>query len=275
MGPEDLAILLNIPRLGIYLSRLEKELNMIIESSGSALSRPAVELLTSGGKRLRPLIAIASALMPGGALDERTMAAAKAVELVHLASLAHDDLIDGATRRRGRASLHRQEGIFISLLTGDYLLALAGAQAAQHSRELAGQVSKTITAMADGQAQQFGEDYVADSNNRVYLGVVQKKTGSLFATACWSGGLSAGVKATQLRALAQYGMAFGTAFQIVDDLVDEEFPTGLRAKATAQAKKYNVQAERALRTFDNSPIRDGLSRLPSYYLDWALPAKVL
>lgn len=275
MSPDDLASLLNIPRLPFYLGRLENELIRIVKSNGAALGKPAGRLASSGGKRLRPILVMSSALIVKGRLDDQTMSAARVVELVHLASLVHDDQIDETSRRRGRAAVHRQDGKPTALLLGDYLLALACTQAAQSGRELAEQVAKTVVAMADGQAGQFSKDYKADPSNKLYLDVITKKTGTLFATACWSGGLNAGAAPTQLKALYEYGLAFGMAFQIIDDLIDKEIPEGLGAKAATKAKEYNAQALNALGAFSDNSIKDGLGRLPGYYLNWALPAKVL
>src|SRR5579862_4575689 len=183
MSPKDLAMLLSIPRLPFYLGRIEKELNLLVKSTSSALGGPASRLVSSGGKRLRPTLLLGSVLMAAGRLDGQALAAAKAVELVHLASLVHDDMIDKAPSRRGQAAIHWQKGERISLLTGDYLLALAGVQAAEHSRELAGQISKTTATMADGQARQFEASYETNPGSKFYLEVIQKKTAALFATA--------------------------------------------------------------------------------------------
>ncbi|MGH7157215.1 MAG: polyprenyl synthetase family protein [Candidatus Saccharimonadales bacterium] len=275
MSPDDLAKLLAVPQLPACLSRLTKELISDIKAQSPILAKPAGRLIELGGKRLRSTLVFGSALVAGGKVDELVFRAAKAVELVHLASLIHNDLIDGAKRRRGSLAVQQQEGKAIALLTGDYLLALAAGQAAEHSQALAKLVSETIADMAAGQARQLDKDYQADPEDKAYLEVIQNKTAKLFETACLAGGLSVNANAADLKSLGQYGRAFGLSFQIIDDLLDKDIPKTAAPKAISRARQYSAQARRALLGFDQSPTGDGLGQLPDYYLGWALPAKML
>ena len=203
------AEILAAPRLRQYLDELEERLADAVERDGGVVADVGAEALAAGGKRLRPLLVFLTT--PPDA--EPPVAAGVAVELVHMASLVHDDLIDGAEFRRGRASAWRRYGPGAALAAGDYLFARAFAELAATGDE--GGVAVLADAclcLARGEALQRGQSRDADTTVGQYLDRCALKTGKLFEAACLLGGGG--------RRLARFGLALGVAFQIADDILD-------------------------------------------------------
>ena len=194
-----------------YLTAVEKRLDELFAGDLGAVDLAAQHALRSGGKRLRPMLSFLSS--PPG--ESPPPAAGVAVELVHLASLMHDDLLDGATVRRGAPSTWNEFGKDVALASGDRVFALA-------FRELAGEgrlrdlttLSETALALARGEALQRELRFDPDTSVESQLKLCSLKTGSLFSAACRLGAGDNG------SALGKYGLALGIAFQIVDDVLD-------------------------------------------------------
>jgi geranylgeranyl pyrophosphate synthase len=168
------------------------------------------------------------------------MHAAVAVELVHLASLVHDDIIDGATERRGMPALHLALGRDRALVVGD-LLIVAAFEELGRVRGAAAAVamfSEGARLCCLGQLTELGGELVSESD---YLDVVAKKSGALFAVATSLGGLIAGASDNEVAALASFGTALGSAYQIRDDLHDGALLTPTRA-TYARAQSSVVEA---------------------------------
>lgn len=179
---------------------------------------PALMPPTTDGKMLRPALC----LLASGALGVPDVASyvplATAVEVLHLAALAHDDVVDGATLRRGRLSLNALWDDRVAVLGGDYLVSRAlAAMGAYDSGVVVAAAVDVIRAMTEAELRVFGRQ-----NGRFrqadYLRVAEDKTGSLFALACTAPAIL--TRSGHLGALRAYGMAFGTAFQLIDDLLD-------------------------------------------------------
>ena len=201
-----LAELRDAPGLEAYLIELEDRLEHAVGAYRGIISEVGSEALAAGGKRLRPLLVYLST--PPG--REAPVVAGVAVELVHLATLMHDDLIDGARLRRGRASAWSAHGPDAARTAGDYLFARAFAElsATGDSHAVAILANATLC-LARGEAMQRRQRFNPDTPVDSYLERCTLKTGKLFEAACrLAGGPGA------------FGLALGVAFQITDDILD-------------------------------------------------------
>jgi heptaprenyl diphosphate synthase/octaprenyl-diphosphate synthase len=177
-------------------------------------------VVKGGGKRLRPVLAIATAACCGTDLTSDVIAGAVAVELVHVGSLVHDDIIDKAAERRGVATVNAREGDAAAILVGDFLLAQAGERAASISREVASALAMTIASLCDGQSRETMDLYDPHRTVDRFLASIGGKTAALLLSSCRIGSLAARHTDVQVAALSDFGHAFGMAFQIVDDVLD-------------------------------------------------------
>jgi geranylgeranyl pyrophosphate synthase len=193
------------PGLVTYLEELEEHLERAVGSCRGVVADVGAEALSAGGKRLRPLLVFLSS--PS---EPPSVAAGVAVELVHMATLMHDDLIDGARIRRGRASAWSAYGPEAARAAGDYLFARAFAELAATGDERAvGILADATLCLARGEAMQRRQRHDPDTPVESYLERCALKTGKLFEAACRLGGGS-----------GPFGLALGIAFQITDDILD-------------------------------------------------------
>ena len=205
----SLATIRETPGLDAYLEDLEGRLTAAVETHSGLVAEVGGEALTAGGKRLRPLLVFLAA--PAG---EAPLAAGAAVELVHMATLVHDDLIDRAHYRRGKVAAWASHGPDAARATGDYLFARAFAELAATGGQAAVRCLAGATlALARGEALQRAQTHDPETSVESYLERCALKTGKLFEAACLLG--SAGD-----RDLGAFGLALGIAFQIADDILD-------------------------------------------------------
>ena len=203
------AALRDAPGLELYLDELEERLELAVARHPGVAAAVGAEALAAGGKRLRPLLVYLAC--PRGA--EPPLAAGVAVELVHMATLVHDDLIDGAELRRGRASAWSAFGPDAARAGGDYLFARAFAElAATGDAHAVSILADTALSLARGEALQRSQRHDPDTTVDAYLQRCALKTGKLFEAACLLGGRD--------DALGRFGLALGIAFQVVDDILD-------------------------------------------------------
>lgn len=182
--------------------------------------RAAGRLFTAGGKRLRPAMTIASALC-GRYKRRDILPAAAAMELLHTASLVHDDIIDHADMRRGQNTVSHEHGNAVAVYMGDYLLAESMLALADSplEREASRRLALGVKAMCSGEIEQFFSRRSLPTTTQ-YLKRVMRKTALLFAASCTVGAMSAACPVKTASALARFGFNFGVAFQIRDDLLD-------------------------------------------------------
>jgi octaprenyl-diphosphate synthase len=192
--------------LAEYLDALEERLARTVASHPGLVAAVGNEALAAGGKRLRPLLVFLST--PAG--REPSLAAGVAVELVHMATLVHDDLIDRAHFRRGKAAAWSVYGPHAARATGDYLFARAFAELSDAGDAPSVQILADATlALARGEALQRTQTHDPSTSVEAYLERCALKTGALFEASCRLGGGS-----------GEYGVALGVAFQIADDVLD-------------------------------------------------------
>jgi geranylgeranyl pyrophosphate synthase len=202
-----LAAIQETPGLHAYLEELEERLEETVRTHPGVVSAVSRDALNAGGKRLRPLL-VFFATPPE---EAPSVAAGAAVELVHMATLVHDDLIDGAEFRRGRASAWSAYGPEAARATGDYLFARAFAElAATGDAAAVSLLAEAALALARGEAMQRRQAHDPETSVEAYLDRCALKTGKLFEAACMLGN----------RELGAFGLALGIAFQITDDILD-------------------------------------------------------
>jgi geranylgeranyl pyrophosphate synthase len=203
------------PGLDPYLEAVEERLAETVASHPGVVADVGADALAAGGKRLRPLLTFLSS--PEGSSPPVT--AGVAVELVHMATLVHDDLIDGARLRRGRAAAWTEHGVDAARAAGDYLFARAFAElGAEGDPDAVAVLAAASLALARGEALQRRQRHDPETTVESYLERCALKTGKLFEAACVLGGGS-----------GEYGRLLGIAFQIADDILDctgDTFETG-------------------------------------------------
>ncbi|HVS78896.1 MAG TPA: polyprenyl synthetase family protein [Candidatus Saccharimonadales bacterium] len=265
MTPRDLAKILSLPPLPEYLRQVEAELQKtVIERQ--EFSRPLRSAI-SGGKRLRPILTIASTASAGQKIANDVIKAAAAVELLHTASLIHDDIIDGSDSRRGRATVVRREGLGTAVLAGDFLLAKAIEQTTLINSAAGAVMAQAVADMCQGQAMELSPT----SAEADYMKIIHLKAGTLTGAACQLGGLFNNAKTADT--LKRYGEKFGAAFQIIDDIIDDDLPSGRQKASALTARQLCQAAAGELEALQPNPAVNGLAALPEYYLDWALPGQ--
>ena len=202
-----------------HLTEVAREIRHWVGDPGPLLA-PAVERLVpagSSGKQLRPVLALVCA---GRRLPPAAVRSGAMVELLHVATLFHDDVIDGALERRGRPTANAELGVPAAIMAGDYLLARASALAADLGRDVAWQAAEAVTSVCKGQAEEMLAVAVGGRTEEQYLASVAGKTGALTALACWLGTRCAGLDEQGLARAHAAGLHFGVAYQVVDDLLD-------------------------------------------------------
>ena len=205
------------------LVRVEQSLDVAVRTDDRFLVDVASHLLRAGGKRLRPTLTLCAAYAARGAADpahDAAITGAASVELVHLGSLYHDDVIDEADTRRGVPSVNARWSNIVAILAGDYLLAKASELAASLGADVAGLLAATIGELCRGQVLELQHLFDADRTEESYYSAIEGKTASLMASSCRIGGMVSGVSAATLDALTSFGHHVGMCFQIVDDILD-------------------------------------------------------
>ncbi len=207
------------------LEDIEKALSDNLNPYLDLVSDVAGHILFSGGKRLRPLLMVLSARMCSyNGNYEKTFSTA--LEYLHTATLLHDDLVDGATLRRGKTVAHATWGNSITVLVGDYLLARALSISAGTGRLRVVQVLAELTEnMSQGEVHQLMRKGDVKLTEDEYLVVIRRKTAVLFKAACQVSAIIADAPEDKEKALAEYGFNLGIAFQMADDLFDYTLQT--------------------------------------------------
>jgi geranylgeranyl pyrophosphate synthase len=210
------------------LSEVERRLAEIAVGHGPELGAEAEATLAAGGKRLRPLLVLICA---GGAAGERAVRAAVCVELVHMATLVHDDVLDGAPVRRGRPTVVARSGREAAVGVGDLLFSRAFAELAADgdAEEEVAEVSSASVALALGELAQRRDTYDTSISEQRYLDRCALKTARLFESACRVGRLASDRPGTE--ELAGFGREIGLAFQLLDDVLDVSGPPERTGKA--------------------------------------------
>ena len=217
---EDLLQLITDDSVWDDLERIEKLLLEAASSEDDYLTKIAQHLLLAGGKRFRPLLALLSSRF-GPARDDRRLHAAVAVELIHVGSLYHDDVIDEADTRRGAPSVNANWSNTVAILAGDFLMARASEVAATHlSQESVRLLAATYAELVEGQTRELQLQDSLGHSIDAYERVIAGKTASLIRTSARLGAMAADADAATVDALSTWSWELGMVFQIVDDALD-------------------------------------------------------
>lgn len=207
-------------RLSGGLRRVEARLEHVAAVFPGQLRASAVATLSAGGKRLRPLLVLLSARRDAP-LTGSVVHAAVAVELLHVASLLHDDVLDGAMLRRGRPTVASESGVHVATSVGNYLLARAFTEVVSIGDALlVDKLSEAAAGLSEGEVLQMNEANVATLSPEAYIRRCALKTGGLFAASCGVGALATHVDDESVGELERFGRLLGLAFQIFDDILD-------------------------------------------------------
>src|SRR4051794_40260018 len=212
--------LLDLPDLGVDLDAVDVALRRSVASDDPFLGEVASHLIAAGGKRIRPVLSVAAAAAGGSPATPDVVQGAVSVELVHLGSLYHDDVMDEAETRRGIESVNARWGNLKAILAGDFLLARASELAASLGTEVAGLLARTIGRLCEGQVGELRHAFDAGRSVDAYVASIEGKTASLFSASCRIGAIVAGLPRPIIDVATEYGRAFGMAFQIADDVLD-------------------------------------------------------
>ena len=202
---------------------VQERIASALESDISLLNSTNASILSQSGKQLRPMLALMFARACTGRATDAGIRYAAAAELLHNATLLHDDVADGSELRRGKPTVMSLMGPSVSVLVGDYWLVMAMELILQDSDTDTTAIrifSKTLSDLAEGEMLQLQKAQSGDTDEKDYLRIIYNKTASLFEAACVSAAISAGVSEDVVKAARDYAVALGLAFQIKDDILD-------------------------------------------------------
>jgi heptaprenyl diphosphate synthase len=259
--PVVLQDLVPIPGVWERLDRVEFRLAEATTSSNQFLTDIAQHLLSAGGKRYRPLLAQVAAEL-GPDRDTGPIEGGVAVELVHLGSLYHDDVIDEASTRRGAASVNHNWDNTIAILAGDFLLARASEVAAPLGEEAVSLIASTYATLCEGQVLELQLEGQFAHGRDEYYAVIGGKTASLIRTSARIGALTAGADRDAIEAISEWAWEMGLVFQMADDVLDlvaDEAFLGKPAGSDIGEGTYTLPVLYALEGADGPEIRDLLA----------------
>ncbi len=223
------------------LAEVEEVLHKAVQSEFHPVMETSLHLVDAGGKRIRPLFTILSAQVGSTWDRDSVIKAAAVVELTHLATLYHDDVMDEATMRRGAASANAKWDNSIAILTGDYLFAHASALVADLGTRAARIIAETFSELVTGQMRETMGPRADEDPISHYLTTIAEKTGSLIATAARFGAMFSDTTPAQVEALREYGEIIGAAFQISDDVIDIASPSSESGKTPGTDLREGVK----------------------------------
>ncbi|WP_366552888.1 polyprenyl synthetase family protein [Aquibaculum sediminis] len=216
---------------GADLKRVNALILEHMQSSVPLIPQVAEHIIAAGGKRLRPLLVLASARLVG-VENDRPLGLAAAVEFIHTATLLHDDVVDESDLRRGRETAKALFGNQASVLVGDFLFSRAfQLMVADGSLPVLKLLADTSATLAEGEVHQLMTAHDTETDEAAYLDVIRAKTAVLFAASAQVGALIAERPEHEVEALRRYGEALGMAFQVVDDVLDYSQEAAGRGKA--------------------------------------------
>ena len=202
------------------LEAIEKELETAVNSSSHLLNEASLHLLLAGGKRIRPVFVLLSAKF-GNYSIESIKNVAVPIELIHMASLVHDDVIDDAETRRGRETVKAQWNNRVAMYTGDFLFAKAIEYITALKNTYAHEVlSHTMVELCIGEIIQIEDKRMVEQTVRDYLRRIKRKTAILISASCELGAIAAEADEKTIRHLKRFGYFIGMSFQIIDDILD-------------------------------------------------------
>jgi geranylgeranyl pyrophosphate synthase len=216
----DISELLGVKKLSTYVDKVNVRLTEMVNINEGIFVEPINRLINANSKRLRPAILIAIALKSNHKITDEIMDCCVAIELVHIASLVHDDIIDNAEVRWGVETVNNKEGINTAILLGDFLFAKANEQAAKVDATVASIIAQTIQKLCLGETDELVDNFNIERSISAMIYSIEGKTAALFSAAFKLGGYCADLKDIEMSSLEEYGRCFGISFQFIDDILD-------------------------------------------------------
>lgn len=218
----------DVETLNSALDSMRKEVNAAlkqliddeIEGGAGEVAVEAGRVLNAGGKRMRPLLFLLAYQLAGGRQQDNVMPLALAFELIHTATLVHDDINDEAQQRRGIPTIHAQAGQAKAVIAGDWLFVQGFGLGGRYSEQIVSIIARCCANIAVSEFHQLDHVLNLATSPEDYLSIVKGKTAGPFASGCYAAGLVAGLNEEQAKALERFGMELGIAFQLVDDILD-------------------------------------------------------
>lgn len=202
------------------LQAVDKKLHDVVRSEVAVLDEASHHIISSGGKRVRPQVALLAYLAAGGEELDEVVPLAAAVELIHTATLVHDDINDHSLTRRGKITVHARWGRTFALLAGDYLFARVYEMMAPYGALYNQIMAEATVELVEGETLQAAAAKSGRMDRETYKRIIDLKTASLFRAAATTGALLAGADDETIGAVEQYARHLGLVFQIVDDVLD-------------------------------------------------------
>jgi len=247
-------------RLDQVEEALEKSVQ--IEASGM-LTETSSYLIAAGGKRFRAMLVLLAGYF-GDPGDPRLVPGSVSIELVHLATLYHDDVIDEADARRGAPSANVRWDNTVAILTGDYLFARASEISTDLGTDVCRLLARTIAVLCDGQIREVSSSAKVEQEISDYLEIIRRKTASLIGTSCRLGGMLSDAEPDHIDVLEEFGDAFGMAYQLSDDIMDITSSQMELGKEPGQDLREGVYTLPVLHALAHDEHREELARILSH-----------
>ena len=265
-SPTDLFVL---PGMADELERVAVALRASVVTDDAYFTELTSHLVQAGGKLLRPALAVAAGAVadPTSPVPDGVVLGGVAVELVQTGSLYHDDVMDEALTRRSVESVNARWGNLRAILAGDFLLAKASEIAASLGTEVAALLAATIGRMCEGQVRELQTTFDVRRTEEQYLAAIDGKTASLFASAARIGALVVELPRADVDSLTTFGHRYGTAFQVVDDILDVVATDEQLGKPAGNDLAEGIYTYPVIRALQNPVVADELRSLLGRTLD--------
>jgi geranylgeranyl pyrophosphate synthase len=261
LEPPDAALEADIrARLDQVEEALEKSVR--VESSG-LLSETSSYLIAAGGKRFRAMLVLLAGHF-GDPSDPRLIGGSVSIELVHLATLYHDDVIDEADARRGAPSANMRWDNTVAILSGDFLFARASEISTELGADVCRLLARTIAILCDGQIREVDSSAKVEQPESNYLEIIRRKTASLIGTSCRLGGMLSDATPEHTDTLEEFGDALGMAFQLSDDVMDITATQLELGKEPGSDLRLGVYTAPVLHALAHDEHREELARILSH-----------
>lgn len=243
------------------LGALERYLGETLDDADPSVKDVVTHLLAAGGKRIRPALVFLAAKFGRDPRTDRILPVAAAAELIHMATLVHDDILDEAVLRRGFATVHTEWSRRVAILAGDYLFAQAFRLLARTGEPRATEImAKVVYDMCQGEIQQNVAALTGvDVNESAYMDRIGKKTAIFLAESCRLGAVMAGAEDWVVRVLQAFGWGLGLSFQIVDDVLDLTASSVAFGKAIGTDLRSGIMTLPVIHALTHSPERSRLA----------------
>ena len=238
------------------LHQVVQKIQHTIVTDYALVNQSALHLFNAGGKRVRPMLLLLTSGLTGG-INQESIELAATVEMIHTATLIHDDIVDESPLRRGRVSVNGKWGNQVAVLVGDYLYAKASTRVAQNGIFKYSQIlAEATTEMCLGEIRQIEQEGNFQITESEYLEIIRRKTGILMSVCAELGGLVNNISPDKASALRQYGLGLGIVFQLIDDTLD------FTANLTQLGKPTNHDFHHGKITLPLIHLRDHLESQP-------------